>query len=89
MFVSRGAGLYRSLAAFPMISGGGLRIDILEACSAFTRVTSCSLAEPPDGGPFSPKCFSPCRYLHEPLRLLPAGTKQVAGRVYPRWGAVP
>ena len=28
--------------------------------------------------PFSPKCFSPCRYLHEPLWLLPAGAT-VAG----------
>ena len=25
------------------------------------------------GDPLSLKCFNPCRYLHEPLRLLPAG----------------
>jgi len=27
----------------------------------------------------SPECFKPCRHLHDPLRLLPAGTT-VAGR---------
>ena len=31
------------------------------------------------GGPLSPECFSPCRYLHEPPWLLPAGAS-VAGR---------
>ena len=29
--------------------------------------------------PLASKCFSPCRYLHDPLRLLPAGAT-VAGR---------
>ena len=40
-----------------------------EACSAFTRVTACALAEPPNGGPFAPECFSPRRYLRQPLRF--------------------
>ena len=31
------------------------------------------------GGPLSSECFSRCRYLHRPLRLLPAGAT-VAGR---------
>ena len=31
------------------------------------------------GRPFCPECFSPCRYLHEPLWPLPAGAT-VAGR---------
>ena len=58
---------------------GILRVDVFEACSAFARVTPCTLAEPPDSGPFSPKCFSPCRYRHEPLRLLPARTNRLPG----------
>ena len=40
-----------------------------------------SLSRP--GRPFSPKCFSPCRYLHEPLWPLPAEAT-VAG-----WGSHP
>ena len=43
------------------------------------RVVACTLAEPPKGGPFPSKCFGPCRYLLEPLQLLPAGAT-VAGR---------
>ena len=51
----------------------GLRIMLFEACSAFTRVAACVLAEPPKRRPFTSECFSPCRYLHDPLRRLPAG----------------
>ena len=43
---------YRSLAASPRLRRAGLRIEIFEACSAFTRVTACTPAEPPDSGPF-------------------------------------
>lgn len=32
----------------------GLRVEILEACSAFTRGTACTLAEASDDGPFPP-----------------------------------
>ncbi len=51
----------------------GLRIILFEACSAFTRVAACVLAEPPIRRPVTSECFSPCRYLHDPLRRLPAG----------------
>ena len=50
----------------------GLCIDLFEACSAFTRVTACTLAQPPNRGSLYPKASDisspPCL-----LRLLPAG----------------
>lgn len=50
----------------------GLCIVLFEACSAFTRVTACTLAQPPNRGSLYPKASDisspPC-----PLRLLPAG----------------
>ena len=55
----------------------GSRINRFEACSAFTRVPACMVAEPPKAARL-PECFSPCRYLHEPPWLLPAGAT-VAG----------
>ena len=58
------------------------RINRFEACSAFTRVPACMVAEPPKAA-LLPECFSPYRYLHEPLWPLPAGTT-VAG-----WGSHP
>jgi len=33
------------MAAFPMLKLGRLRITVFEACSTFTRVTVCVLAE--------------------------------------------
>ena len=56
----------------------GFRITRLKACPAFTRVTARRVAESPSR-PVSSECFSPCRYLHRPLRLRPAGAT-VAGR---------
>ena len=56
----------------------GFRITGFGACSAFTHVTARVVAEPPRR-PLSSECFSRCRYLHRPLRLLPAGAT-VAGR---------
>ena len=35
------------MAAFPMLKLGRLRITAFEACSTFTRVTACVLAESP------------------------------------------
>ena len=60
----------------------GFRVKRFEACSAFTRVPACMVAEPPRAA-LLPECFNPCRYLHEPLWPLPAGTT-VAG-----WGSHP
>ena len=55
----------------------GFRVIRFEACSAFTRVPACMVAEPPVAA-LLPECFSPCRYLHEPPWPLPAGAT-VAG----------
>ena len=56
----------------------GFRITRFEACAAFTSLRPAwSLNRP--GRPLSSECFSRCRYLHRPLRLLPAGAT-VAGR---------
>ena len=55
----------------------GFRVIRFEACSAFTRVPACMVAEPPEAA-LLPECFSPCRHLHEPPWPLPAGAT-VAG----------
>ena len=56
----------------------GFRITRFEACAAFTSLRPAwSLNRP--GRSLSSECFSRCRYLHRPLRLLPAGAT-VAGR---------
>jgi hypothetical protein len=39
--------LPQSLAAFPMLKLGRLRVTAFEACSTFTPVTACLLAESP------------------------------------------
>ena len=57
----------------------GFRINRFEACSAFTRVPACMVAEPPKAA-LLPECFNPFRCLHEPPWLLPTGTT-VVGRV--------
>ena len=61
----------------PIYRRVGFRISRFEACSAFTRVPARMVAEPPRAARL-PRCFSPCRYLHEPPWLLPAGAT-VAG----------
>ncbi len=48
------------------------RIALFEACSAFTRVPACMVAEPPEAAASAPECFSLHRYLRKPLWLLPA-----------------
>ena len=56
----------------------GFRIIGFEACTAFrTLRPAWSLSR--QGDPLASKCFRRCRYLHHPLRLLPAGAT-VAGR---------
>ena len=78
------AGRYRSLVDLPVTSASQrLHIEFFETCSAFTRVTDCTLAKPPDSSRFAPKCFNPLRYLHELLRSLPAGTNALPGRSTP------
>jgi len=41
-----------------------LRIDLFEACSAFTRVAACTLALPPYFVATITRRLQPCRYLH-------------------------
>ena len=66
------------VGGLPLITGGSA------SASSVSRPARRSLAFRPawslsrPGRPFSPECFSPCRYLHEPLWPLPAGTT-VAG----------
>ena len=68
---------------FPLITGGSA------SALSVSRPARRSLAFRPAWSlshprrPFSPECFNPCRYLHEPLWPLPAGTT-VAG-----WGSHP
>ena len=69
----------RSVAAFPDVAiGSASASSRFGACSAFTRVAARMVAKPPKAALLS-ECFGLCRYLHTPLRLLPAGAK-VAGR---------
>src|SRR5271170_7274837 len=55
----------------------GLHIVLFEACSAFTRVTACTLARPPIRGPLCRR-LQPFRHLHDcsgcfRLERLPGG----------------
>ena len=64
----------RPLTAFPVTSAGRPPHRLFRGLLGVHLITACMLAEPPTGDPFTAECFSPCRCLHEPLRLLPAGT---------------
>ena len=62
----------------PLIRRVGFRVIGFEACTAFRILRPAgSLSRP--RRPLPSKCFRRCRYLHHPLRLLPAGAT-VAGR---------
>ncbi len=71
--------LPQGLAAFPMLKLGRLRITVFEACSTFTRVTACILAESPSD-PLHRRLQPPIHVRL--LRLLPAGAT-VAGWASP------
>ena len=64
--------------AFPVLPTGRLPHHPFRACSAFTHVAARMIAESPSR-PVSSQCFSPRRYLHRPLRLLPAGATVSGG----------
>ena len=49
----------------------GFHMTLFEACSAFTHVPTCMVAELPNSSPLTPQCFKPCRYPHDPPQLLP------------------
>ena len=64
-----------SVAAFPEVAiRSASASSLCEACSAFTHVAARMVAEPPRAVLLSER-FGLCRYLHNPLRLLPAGAK--------------
>jgi len=65
----------------------GSCISLFEACSAFTHVTACTLAESPMR-PSTPK--APAASLPPPLlRLLPGGANQFPGGTFTRCGPAP
>ena len=64
----------RPLTAFPVTAAGRPPHRLFRGLLGVHLIPACMLAEPPTGDPFTAECFSPCRCLHEPLRLLPAGT---------------
>ena len=68
----------RPLAAFPVFRAGRLPHHSFRGLRSVHIVAARVVAEPPRA-PLSSECFSRCRYLHRPLRLLPAGAT-VAGR---------
>ena len=67
----------------PSLRRVGSRNTLFEACSAFTRVPARLLAKPPNGGPFTPECFSLHRYLRKPLWLLPTEATRVGWDSHP------
>ena len=71
------------VGGLPLITGGSASASTVSrpARRSLAFRPAWSLSRP--GRPFSPECFNPCRYLHEPLWPLPAGTT-VAG-----WGSHP
>ena len=66
----------------PLLRRVGFHITLFEACSTFTRVTACMLADSPKGS-LSLKCFSPIRYLLEPPQVLPAGATSCRAGITP------
>ena len=86
------AGAARCIGRLPSRTAGGLPLisgesapatPLFEACSAFTRVPARLLAKPPNGGPFTPECFSLHRYLRKPLWLLPTEATRVGWDSHP------
>ena len=65
----------------PSLGWVGSRIDCFEACSAFTHVTACLLAESPKR-PFPSKA-SAVSLPPRPLRLLPAGATVAGWDLHP------
>jgi len=66
----------------PLLSWVGFRVNLFEACSAFTHVTACMVAKSLSG-PSTPKA-SAASLLVRLLRLLPAGAKDAGWGLHPR-----
>jgi hypothetical protein len=74
--------LFHRLRPSLSLSQVGSCIRVFEACSAFTHVTACTLAESPSR-PFPPE--APAASLPPPLlRLLPGGANQFPGGTFTR-----
>src|SRR5262245_38894005 len=65
----------------PSVRQVGSRIARFEVCSAFTLVRARMLAD--SRRSHFPKCFSPSRYLLEPLQVLPVGATSYRAGVAP------
>ena len=64
----------------------GLHIGIFEACSAFTRVTACTLAWPPNRGSLNRR-LQPFRFLHGCSGA--SGWSSAPGGIRTHWKAPP
>ena len=79
VFVAR----FPAAGSLPRLTGGAApALLVSRACSAFTRVAARMVAEPAKATRSS-ECFRRCRYLHHPLRLLPAGATVAGRHFYP------
>ncbi len=74
--------LFHQLRPSPITRWVGSCINRFEACSAFTHVTACMLAESPKR-PFTPEAPT-ASFPPPPLRLLPGGANQVPGGTFTR-----
>ena len=73
-FVALPRGVLGRWQPSPIQQRVGLHVKLSEACL---------LAEPPLAAAVPPKCLSPCRYIHRPLRWLPAGTIVAGWSLHP------
>ncbi len=79
-YCARARALHQRRRPSPFLRRVGFRITLFEACSAFTRVTACTLAESPKATLYT-GVLQPLRYLHDRpdcYRL----ERQVAGREF-------
>ena len=69
----------RLVAAFPVLPAGRLPHYPFRGLHSVQDLAACMVAEPPEAALLHRSASDGCRYLHHPLRLLPAGAT-VAGR---------
>ena len=69
----------RPVAAFPVLPAGRLPHYPFRGLHSVQDLAAFMVAEPPEAALLHRSASDGCRYLHHPLRLLPAGAT-VAGR---------